>query len=125
MEIARGGFYLADLNPRRGTEPGKTRPVLVIQSDLLTGAGHPSCIVLPLTTQVQNDAEPLRIRVPSGHPGFDVDSDVMIDQIRAIDNRRLYRGDTDVPIKEIAPASTDILRAVERSLLLVLDLKEP
>ena len=49
----------------------------------------------------------------------------MIDQIRAIDNRRLYRGDTDVPIKEIAPASTDILRAVERSLLLVLDLKEP
>lgn len=123
MEIARGGFYLADLNPRRGTEPGKTRPVLVIQTDLLTGAGHPSCIILPLTTQVQDDAEPLRVRVPSGHPGFDVDSDVMIDQIRAIDNGRLFRGDTDVLIKEIAPANADILGDIERSLLMVLDLK--
>jgi mRNA interferase MazF len=123
MEIARGVFYLADLNPRRGTEPGKTRPVLVIQTDLLTRAGHPSCIVLPLTTQIQSDAEPLRVRVPAGHPGFDVDSDVMIDQIRAIDNRRLFRGDTEALIKEIAPAATEILSEVERCLALVLDLQ--
>jgi mRNA interferase MazF len=124
MEITRGAFYLADLNPRRSTEPGKTRPVLVIQSDLLTRAGHPSCIVLPLTTNVQSDAEPLRVRVSAGHPGFDVDSDVMIDQIRAIDNRRLFRGDTDALIKKIAPAETGVLSEIERCLSLVLDLKE-
>ncbi len=118
MEIARGWFYLADL------EPGKTRPVLVIQTDLLTMTGHPSCIVLPLTTQVQDNSEPLRVRVPTEHPGFDIPSDVMIDQIRAIDNRRLFRGDTDVLIKRIAPADPDILRDIERCLLLVLDLKE-
>ena len=122
MEIARGWFYLADLNPRRGTEPGKTRPVLVIQTDLLTRAGHPSCIVLPLTTMIKNDAEPLRVRVSAEHPGFDVDSDVMIDQIRAIDIRRLFRGDTDVLIKRIAQADAGILRDIERCLSLVLDL---
>ena len=122
MEIARGWFYLADLNPQRGTEPGKTRPVLVIQTDLLTRAGHPSCIVLPLTTMIQNDAEPLRVRVSAEHPGFDVDSDVMIDQIRAIDIRRLFRGDTDVLIKRIAQADAGILRDIERCLSLVLDL---
>ena len=124
MEVERGWFYLADLNPRRGTEPGKTRPVMVIQTDLLTSAGHPSCIVLPLTTRVQDDADPLRVRVPIGHPGFDVDSDVMIDQIRAIDNWRLFRGDTDMLIKRIAQADTDILGDIERCLSLVLDLKQ-
>jgi mRNA interferase MazF len=122
MAISRGRFYLADLNPRRATEPGKTRPVLVIQTDLLTVAGHPSTIVLPLTTQVQAEAAPLRVRVPSGRPGFDVDSDVMTDQVRAIDNRRFYRGDTDELIKDIGPAEASVLTNVERCLALVLDL---
>ena len=26
----RGEVWLADLNPRQGTEPGKTRPVLIV-----------------------------------------------------------------------------------------------
>jgi mRNA interferase MazF len=122
MPLSRGWFYLADLSPRRGTEPGKTRPVLVIQTDLLSHAGHPSTIVLPTTTQVQEDVAPLRVRVPAGHPGFDVDSDIMIDQVRAVDNRRFYRGDTQVLIKKIAPADDDLMRQVHRYLLQVLDL---
>jgi hypothetical protein len=28
----RSDVWLADLNPRRGTEPGKTRPVLIVQA---------------------------------------------------------------------------------------------
>ncbi|MFN2427725.1 MAG: type II toxin-antitoxin system PemK/MazF family toxin, partial [Candidatus Binatia bacterium] len=42
MKIRRGVLYLADLSPRLGTEPGKTRPVLVVQTDLLNETGHPS-----------------------------------------------------------------------------------
>ncbi|MGB5479092.1 MAG: type II toxin-antitoxin system PemK/MazF family toxin, partial [Thermoanaerobaculia bacterium] len=49
VKIRRGALYLADLNPRRGTEPGKIRPILVIQSDLLNEAEHPSTWVLPCT----------------------------------------------------------------------------
>lgn len=40
---------MADLNPKIGTDPGKTRPVLVIQSDLLNRVQHPSMIICPLT----------------------------------------------------------------------------
>ena len=122
MDIQRGWTYLADLNPRQGTEPGKTRPVLVIQTDLLTSAGHPSCVILPLTTQVRSDASPLRVRIPAGDPGFDADSDVMVDQIRAIDNTRFYRGSSGRLIKKIAPLSAALLHDVEHSLSQVLDL---
>lgn len=87
---ARGEIWLADLNPRRGTEPGKTRPVLVVQARALLNAGHPSTIVLPLTTRLVDDAMPLRVRVPAA--GRRRESDVLIDQIRAIDNRRLVKG---------------------------------
>jgi mRNA interferase MazF len=87
----RGEIWLADLNPPHGTEPGKTRPVLVIQSQALLDAGHPSTYVIPLTTKLVNDAEPLRIRV-SAAGRLARNSDLLMDQLRAIDNRRLVRG---------------------------------
>ena len=46
----RGEIWLANLNPRRGTEPGKTRPVLIVQAQSLLDAVHPSTLVIPLTT---------------------------------------------------------------------------
>ena len=55
MNIRRGALYLADLSPRLGTEPGKVRPVLVIQSDLLNEAEHPSTWVLPCTTRLSGE----------------------------------------------------------------------
>ena len=33
--VCKWDLWLADLNPRRGTQPGKTRPVLVVQTDLV------------------------------------------------------------------------------------------
>ncbi len=120
MQIERGWFYLADLRPRRGTEPGKTRPVLVLQSDLLSRTGHPSTIVVPLTTRIVDDAEPLRVRVPARTKGLKP-SDILIDQIRAIDNRRLYDADSGKPIKRLAPASLQLMRIVELCLKQVLD----
>lgn len=123
MDIERGWFYLADLNPRRGAEPGKTRPVLVVQTDLLNSQSHPSTVIIPVTTNVQGGAEPLRVRIKAGHPGFSVDSDLMIDQIRAIDNQRLYRRDTDRLIKKIAPIGTNLLAQVESCIKKVLELR--
>ena len=87
----RGEVWLANLNPRRGTEPGKTRPVLILQAQALIDAGHPSTIIVPLTTNLIDDAEPLRIRVRA-QSSLQRDSDLLIDQIRAIDNRILVKG---------------------------------
>lgn len=87
----RGEVWLADLNPRRGTEPGKSRPVLIVQAQALLDANHPSTLVIPLTTNLIDDAEPLRIRIsPQG--SLRRASDLLIDQLRAIDNRRLVEG---------------------------------
>jgi mRNA interferase MazF len=45
----RGEIGLANLDPKRGTEPGKTRPVLVVQAQALLDANHSSMLVVPLT----------------------------------------------------------------------------
>ncbi|PIU65513.1 MAG: hypothetical protein COS84_06800 [Armatimonadetes bacterium CG07_land_8_20_14_0_80_40_9] len=60
MKIKRGFIYLADLNPKIGTEPGKVRPVLVLQTNLLNNI-HPSTIVCPLTTKVEKKANYLLV----------------------------------------------------------------
>jgi len=94
--IRHGALYLADLNPRQGTEAGKLRPVLVIQTDLLNQADHPSTWVLPCTTQLSGE-NLLRVSLPRGIAGNAADCEVMIDQTRAIDNRRLRRLLGEVP----------------------------
>jgi mRNA interferase MazF len=110
----RGEVWLADLNPRRGTEPGKTRPVLIIQAQALLDAGHPSTLVIPLTTNLVEDGEPLRIRVPASGRLRHA-SDLLVDQLRAIDNRRLIQG----PLTRLSPA---LLRKVAEAIRDILDL---
>ncbi|MCE2541355.1 MAG: type II toxin-antitoxin system PemK/MazF family toxin [Acidobacteria bacterium] len=110
----RGEIWVADLNSRRGTEPGKTRPVLIVQAQALLDAGHPSTLVAPLTTRLVDDVEPLRIRVAAAE-NLQRDSDALIDQLRAIDNRRLVRG----PLARLGPRE---MAQVGQALLEVLDL---
>jgi mRNA interferase MazF len=90
VSIRRGSLYLADLNLRHGSEPGKVRPVLAIQTDLLNDAGHPSTWVLPCTTRLSGE-NVLRVPLPRGIAGNPQACEVMIDQSRAIDNRRFVR----------------------------------
>ena len=111
---SRGEIWLANLDPRHGTEPGKTRPVLIAQAQALLIAGHPSTLVVPLTTNVVEDAEPLRLRVPTA-AGLSRASDLLIDQLRAIDNRRLVKG----PLSRLGP---DFMARVGAALCEVLDI---
>ena len=87
MRISKFHVYTADLNPRFGTEPEKIRPVVVIQTNLLNQE-HPSTIICPITTRVKRQAKILRIHLKKGEAGLKKDSDIIVDQIRAIDNRR-------------------------------------
>lgn len=108
----RGEVWLANLSPRRGTEPGKTRPVLILQAQALIDAGHPSTLIVPLTSNLIDDAEPLRIRVPS-QSSLRRDSDILIDQLRAIDNRRLVEG----PLSRLDEATMERVAAALREVL--------
>jgi mRNA interferase MazF len=112
----RGEIWLANLDPKRGTEPGKTRPVLVVQAQALLDAQHPSTLIIPLTTVLINGAEPLRIRVPAASR-LRRTSDLLIDQLRAIDNRRLVEG----PLTKL---STALMAQVHEALAEVLDLDQ-
>ncbi len=105
--------WLADLSPQFGTEPGKTRPVLVIQSDLLNQI-HPSTIICPLTTKINKEVSILRVNLRKGEAGLQKPSAIMIDQLRAIDNRRFTKR-----LGEISPASQ---AAVENNISIILDL---
>jgi mRNA interferase MazF len=90
-KLKQGEIWLANLNPGRGTEPGKTRPVLIIQNQILLDVEHPSTLIVPLTTNLADKAEPLRLRIKA-QGKLEKDSDLLIDQIRAIDNKRFMEG---------------------------------
>lgn len=85
--IKQGGIYLVNFNPSKGTEAGKIRPALVVQTDLLARANHPSTMVMPLTTQLSSRGNVLRFHI-SCREQLVQDSDAMLDQVRAIDNCR-------------------------------------
>lgn len=107
MKVVRGVLYLADLSPRAGTEPGKVRPVLVVQTDLLNATGHPSTWVLPCTTRLAGE-NVLRVPLPKGIAGNALECEVMVDQSRSIDNRRFVRA--------LKPLPRPILSEVESKL---------
>jgi mRNA interferase MazF len=86
MKISQFDIWLADLNPRVGTETGKVRPVLILQTNLLNRI-HPSTLICPLTTNVKEESEILRVHIGKDNSGLLENSDIMIDQIRAIDEK--------------------------------------
>ena len=106
-------IWLADLNPRFGTEPGKIRPVVVVQTDLLN-LTHPSTIICPVTTKIISQAHTLRVHLTKGEAQLSQDSDILIDQIRAIDNRRFVRKIGTLPLKQ--------QQQLDENLRIVLDL---
>jgi mRNA interferase MazF len=88
----RWHLYIVDLAPRIGTKPGKQRPCLAIQPSEFSEAGLESTVVLPLTTKVsQEDAFPLRVRIPKGTAGLERDSDLLVDQVLAWDNSLFHK----------------------------------
>jgi len=87
--MRRGDVFWADMDPPHGAEPGKTRPVVVIQSDLLNSVNHDTTIVSMISTNVKPQPHPYRVHLPRRSAGLGRASDVLVDQTRAIDNDRL------------------------------------
>lgn len=111
MKYKQYDIWLADLNPTVGTEPGKTRPVVIIQTDLLNET-HLSTIVCPITTNVKPEAEILRVHLKKSQ--LLKLSDILVDQPRAIDNKRF--------IKKLGKLTSEQVVQFKESLKIVLDL---
>jgi len=116
-KFKRGQIWEVDLEPQsHKEEPGKRkRPALVIQTDLLNDSGHPTTIVVVGTSQVRRDKDyfPLRLALPN-QAGLPMETDLLIDQVRAISNRR-FMGDQ--PLSLLNPAQ---LKRVEEALKLLM-----
>jgi len=115
MQIKQFDIWIADLNPKIGTEPGKTRPVLVVQTNLLNKIPHPSTIICPITTNIKKDSEILRVHLKQGTANLHQSCDIMIDQIRAIDNNRL--------IKKVGSLTNALTEKVKENLQIIIDLE--
>lgn len=111
----KGEIYLAKLNPKKGNEVGKLRPVLIYQTDMLNRVSHPTTSILPLSTHLIDDAYPLRYRVQK-RDKLNQDSDILCDQIRTIDNTRIV---TDL----IATLSLREMLEVDKQMKIVLDIE--
>lgn len=114
MQVNQYEIWIADLNPQIGTEAGKTRPVLIVQSNLLNKIPHPSTIICPITTNILMESDILRVHLTKGMANLHEDCDVMIDQIRAIDNKRL--------LKKVGILPIDLIEKIKENISIVVDL---
>jgi len=114
VEIRRGHLYLVDFNPRIKSKPGKLRPAVVLQSNLVSEAGYPSTVVVPATTQLVENAGLLRLRLKRGVAGIERDSDVLIGQLIAVANESFRR--------EIGALPVALLQDLERRVRILLEL---
>ncbi len=109
----RGEIYLAKLNPAKGSELSKVRPVIIFQSNYLKEL--PTVVVIPLTTHLKDDWFPLRVRITK-RGKLEKDSDAVIEQIRAIDKNRIVGN-------PIASLSDEEIKLLDDAVLFVLGIK--
>jgi len=85
IQVSRYVIYLADLNPTRGAEIAKTRPVVVISRDEMN-KHLDTIVVCPLTTKLHSRWRS-RIPVTSARRK----AEIAVDQIRTISKDRLVK----------------------------------
>lgn len=116
IKLLRGQVWEVNFEPQtHKEEPGKrNRPALVIQTDLLNSSGHPTTIVVMGSTQVRRDKDyfPLRVALVN-QVGLAQETDLLIDQIRAVSNRRF------MGTQPLATVSLNHLKRVEEALKLL------
>ena len=81
--VQRYGLYWAELDPTRGSEIAKTRPVLVVSPDAMNQRVD-TVVVCPLTSQLHPQWASRIACDCAGQP-----SEVAVDQIRTISKSRL------------------------------------
>lgn len=113
MDIKRGEVYSADLEPVKGSEIRKERPVVVVSRDNINKAS--AVVVICPITDAYGKTSIMHVPVAKGNGGLIKDSIVHCGQIRAIDKtERLGR--------KLGELSREIMEEIERGLKWVLQL---
>ena len=96
VDVERYGIYLADLNPTRGAEIAKTRPVVVVSREEMNRYLD-TIVVCPLTTKLHPR---WRSRIPVTCARRK--AEIAVDQIRTISKDRLAKRLDRLPAADAA-----------------------
>ena len=88
--IKRREIWLVSLDPVIGHEVSKTRPAVIIQNDL-GNEYSPITIIAPITSQKLDKIYPIEVLLTPENSGIEKKSKVLLNQVRAVDKRRLVR----------------------------------
>ncbi len=103
--MRRGDLRLADLDPVRGNEANKRRPVIVVSNDQANATaarlGRGIVTVVPVTSNVTR-VFPFQVLLPADRTGLRVDSKAQAEQVRSIAVERLgtVLGRIPIPIMD-------------------------
>ena len=87
-DYSRGDIVLVNFNPqKKAEEVAKIRPA-IIMSDSSLNEVLDLVTVVALTTNLIDDAEPLRVRIDA-RDSLKYESDAMIEQIRSVSKQRI------------------------------------
>ena len=109
----KGEIYLAKLNPTKGSELNKVRPVIIFQSPHLKDL--PTVIVISLTTHLKDNWFPLGVKITK-RGKLEKDSNAVVEQIRVIDKSRIIGN-------PVASLSDYELKLLNEAVLFVLGVK--
>jgi mRNA interferase MazF len=110
---SRGDVWRVDLEPVRGHEQGRSRPVLIVSNDIFNHGAIGLVTIVPITSKPRPIRTWLRITPPQG--GLTQPSFIICDQVRTISKDRLG--------KRFGAVSPPVLAEVERRLKFLLDLR--
>jgi len=108
----RGSVYLVNLDPTIGSEIKKTRPAVVIQNDV-GNQYSPTTIIAPITSG-EETVYPVEVEVKAPEGGLSNNSLILLNQIRAVDKRRL--------VKFLGTVKPETMRLVDRAITISLGL---
>lgn len=100
--MIRGEIWWADLGEPRGSEPGKRRPVLVVQDDALNRSRFQTVMVVPITSNLKRAAAPGNVVLARAHSRLKVESVALVCQVTAVDKHFLSERVTALPRSVVA-----------------------
>ena len=89
-DVKRGDIWLVNLDPTIGHEIKKSRPAVIIQNDV-GNYYSPITILAPITSQHIEKIYPIEVLLAKRGSGLEKDSKVLLNQVRAVDKRRLIK----------------------------------
>ena len=86
--LTRGGIYLARLDPAKGAEIGKLRPVVILSANEVLEVGTPLLFICPLSSRSDPALQDLHVAL-APRDGLQVESYALVEHCRAISRRRV------------------------------------